>query len=186
MRNRFTLFLFMLCFYAGSAFADFEQNWTSAFVPWPNEDVDLPSGIAACTEGDAVRMGLMPVTCSTSGDVTVTFTYTSGQHALKILGADLVKKNAEGVYEVAYSSYETQSAGSAPNNIKTYTLSGVETGDYKLRYFVCHRSSGDHSLNQTNGTISVAGLDRKSFTDIEAASELSNEKCYTLHTFEAY
>ena len=185
MRNRLTLFLFMLCFYAGSAFADFEQNWTSAFVPWPNEDVDLPSGIAACTEGDAVRMGLMPVTCSTSGDVTVTFTYTSGQHALKILGADLVKKNAEGVYEVAYSSYETQSAGSAPNNIKTYTLSGVETGDYKLRYFVCHRSSGDHSLNQTNGTISVAGLDRKSFTDIEAASELSNEKCYTLHTFDA-
>ena len=119
MRNRLTLFLFMLCFYAGSAFADFEQNWTSAFVPWPNEDVDLPSGIAACTEGDAVRMGLMPVTCSTSGDVTVTFKYTGGQHALKILGADLVKKNAEGVYEVAYSSYEIKSAGSAPNNVQT-------------------------------------------------------------------
>ena len=72
----------------------------------------------------------------------------------------MVKKNAEGVYEVAYSSYVTKSAGSAPNNVQTYTLSGVVTGDYKLRYFVCHRSSGDHSLNQTNGTISVAGLDR--------------------------
>lgn len=88
-----------------------------------------------------------------SKDVTVTFTYDDGNHKINILGVELVAIDGK----VKYSDYRYQTAGSSPNNIKTYTLAGVLPGTYTLNCYVYDPASGD-DLTQHIGHIDITGV----------------------------
>ena len=89
----------------------------------------------------------------TSKDVAVTFTYDGGNHKINILGVELVAIDGK----VKYSDYRYQTAGSSPNNIKTYTLAGVLPGTYTLNCYVYDPASGD-DLTQHIGHIDITGV----------------------------
>ena len=89
----------------------------------------------------------------TSKDVTVTFTFDGGNHKINILGVELVAIDGK----VKYSDYRYQTAGSPPNNIKTYTLAGVLPGTYTLNCYVYDPASGD-DLTQHVGHIDITGV----------------------------
>ena len=89
----------------------------------------------------------------TSKDVTVTFTYDGGNHKINILGVELVAIDGK----VKYSDYRYQTAGSSPNNIKTYTLAGVLPGTYTLNCYVYAPASGD-DLTEHIGHFDVNGI----------------------------
>ena len=89
----------------------------------------------------------------TSKDVTVTFTYDGGNHKINILGVELVAIDGK----VKYSDYRYQTAGSSPNNIKTYTLAGVLPGTYTLNCYVYAPASGD-DLTEHIGHFEVNGI----------------------------
>ena len=90
------------------------------------------------------------------GDLTVNFQYDSSlgnhNHAISILGVDAVNSNGEVVasdYHYGFSGTDSYS--------NTYTLSSLPVnGNYILRYYVC-KKAGDHSLEETSGTITVSG-----------------------------
>ena len=89
----------------------------------------------------------------TSKDVTVTFTFDGGNHKINILGVELVAIDGK----VKYSDYRYQTAGSSPNNIKTYTLAGVLPGTYTLNCYVYDPASGD-DLTEHIGHFEVNGI----------------------------
>ena len=89
----------------------------------------------------------------TSKDVTVTFTYDDGSHKINVLGVELVAIDGK----VKYSDYRYQTAGSSPNNIKTYTLAKVLPGTYTLNCYVYDPASGD-DLTQHVGHIDITGV----------------------------
>ena len=89
----------------------------------------------------------------TTKDVTVTFTYDDGSHKINVLGVELVAIDGK----VKYSDYRYQTAGSSPNNIKTYTLAKVLSGTYTLNCYVYDPASGD-DLTQHVGHIDIAGV----------------------------
>ena len=89
----------------------------------------------------------------TTKDVTVTFTYDDGDHKINVLGVELVAIDGK----VKYSDYRYQTAGSSPNNIKTYTLAGVFPGTYTLNCYVYDPASGD-DLGEHIGHIDIAGV----------------------------
>lgn len=174
MRKFYLLFALLISF-SSAAWADFDLAWTNAPSPWSSTAAtDVPEGVVTTTSGTKhVGISRHVVKSGEAGDVSVTFEYKSGNHALRILGVDLV--NAEGA--VVKSAYEEGTVGSAPNNIKTYTLSSVDPGTYSLRYWVCNATSNSNDITQTNGVITVAGLDRVYITSL---SELKNDKIYTI------
>ena len=146
------------------AWADFTDTWTNAPTPWSATAAEnVPNGVTVCahTAGvsesnpHTIHMAETAVTTK-GGTLTVTFTWTSGNHMLKIVGVDLVDANGD----VVKSDYhEGQAGGTHSNN--TYTLTEVPAGDYTLRYFVCQKKTGNngHSLTNTGGTITITGMD---------------------------
>lgn len=173
MRKFYLLFALLISF-SSAAWADFDLAWTNAPSPWSSTAAtDVPEGVVTTTSGTKhVGISRHVVKSGEAGDVSVTFEYKSGAHALRILGVDLV--NAEGT--IVKSAYEEGTVGSAPNNTKTYTLSNVDPGTYSLRYWVCNVSNSNE-IGKTNGVITVAGLDRVYITSL---SELKNDKIYTI------
>lgn len=186
--KKITLLLTLLLCVAGTAWAQFTQKWSQASAPWPNEAVDaskIPANLVICDRNHdanhtATRMGLMPVTLTTPGQVTVEFVYTGGSHAVHTLGVDIV--NESGV--VVQQHYENGHIGT--NARKTYTLdmSAATAGNYTLRYFVCHKAS-DHEVTNTAGTINVTGLAKRKYTDVANASAIASNKAYILYTAKA-
>lgn len=171
MRKLSLLFALLISF-SSAAWADFHQPWTSNPTPWGTSDAaDVPAGVTTTTSGTK-RVATVSVNKEgEAGDVTVSFTYTGGNHALRVLGIDLL--NAEGA--VVRSDYRELTVGNSPRTI-TYTLSSVATGSYTLRYWVCNvRSSNE--LNATNGLITVTGLNTPFITSLE---DLRNDKVYTI------
>ena len=143
------------------AWADITQKWTASPVaPWGTTDVaQYPDGVGTVltnTHGNkgTVRLSETKVTAPSNGTVTVQFVFSGGSHKLNILGVDLI--NASGV--VVASDYHHGTTGSSHSN-NTYTLSDVVAGDYTLRYFVCNAGKDGDQVNQTNGNITVTGLD---------------------------
>lgn len=137
----------------------FHQLWGNHY-PWTTEVLTkLPAGVEDCqyhNDGLAnIRMAQTNIVAE-GGDITIDFAYSNGSHMLMIAGVDLVK---DGV--VVKQDYHEGSAGSNPSGTQ-YVLSEVETGEYTLRYFVCEKKTGDHqhSLDATNGNITVTGAKR--------------------------
>ena len=155
---RLTLCMFLLGMVCNVAWADIAQKWTASPVaPWGTTDVaQYPEGVGTvlASAGGTVRLAETKVTAPNDGTVTVKFVYSGGSHKLNILGVDLI--NASGVV-VASDYHHGTTGGSHSNN--TYTLSNVVAGDYTLRYFVCNAGKDGDQVGQTNGNITVTGLD---------------------------
>lgn len=189
--RKITLLLTLLLCVAGTAWAQFTQKWTSTTAPWPNEVVDaasIPSGLTVCNENNhndtdrqATRLALMPVTLSETGSVTVSFTYSSGDHALIVLGVDIIDERGN----VVANHYEKKHAG-GDREAEVYTLdmSSAAAGNYTLRYFVCSQAN-NHDLTNTNGNIAVTGLTKRKYTDVANASAIATDKAYILYTAKA-
>ena len=111
---------------------------------------DLGDGAVHCKSTD---IEVRTTGDEVSKDVTVTFTYDGGNHKINILGVELVTIDGK----VKYSNYLYQTAGSSPNNIKTYTLAGVLPGTYTLNCYVYDPASGD-DLTQHVGHIDITGV----------------------------
>ena len=165
------------------------QKWTASPVaPWGETDVasdNYPAGVATILTNahggkGTVRLAETAVTAPSNGTATVQFVYSGGSHKLNILGVDLI--NASGVV-VASDYHHGTTGGSHSNN--TYTLSNVVAGDYTLRYFVCNAGKDGDQLNQTNGDITVTGLDvyvqKKTYTiNIEGGQTIKiGDKTYS-------
>lgn len=89
-----------------------------------------------------------------TGDITVTFNYSSGTHMLQILGVDVVAANGT----VLNSDYHVGKAGNPSANNK-YTIKDIPAGEnYTVRYWVCDYSNG-HDLTKNQGNIKVTGAD---------------------------
>ena len=186
---RLTLCLFLLGMVCNVAWADIAQKWTASPVaPWGTTDVasaNYPAGVATILTDahggkGTVRLAETAVTAPSNGTATVKFVYSGGSHKLNILGVDLI--NASGVV-VASDYHHGTTGGSHSNN--TYTLSNVVAGDYTLRYFVCNAGKDGDQLNQTNGSITVTGLDvyveKKTYTiNIEGGQTIKiGDKTYS-------
>ena len=155
------LCLFLLGMVCNVAWADIAQKWTASPVaPWGTTDVvQYPEGVGTVltnTHGNkgTVRLSETKVTAPSNGTVTVQFVFSGGSHKLNILGVDLINANDE----VVVSDYHHGTTGGSHSN-NTYTLSNVVAGDYTLRYFVCNAGKDGDLVNQTNGNITVTGLD---------------------------
>lgn len=89
-----------------------------------------------------------------TGDITVTFNYSSGTHMLQILGVDVVAANGT----VLNSDYHVGKAGN-PSAKNKYTIEDIPAGEnYTIRYWVCDHSNG-HDLTKNQGNIKVTGAD---------------------------
>lgn len=170
------LFLALLLTSGNAAWADFHQPWTSTPFPWTESveaDAVTTAGMTLPSASDATyRRGSVSVTrTGSAGDVTLTFHYTSGGHALQILGVDLLNASSE----VVYSDYTARAATGSTD--ATFTLSSVAAGSYTLRYWVYGSAANSNSLTSTNGTITVTGLNSDYITSLD---DLSNDKVYYL------
>ena len=168
------LLLAMLLSFGSTAWADFHQPWTSTPFPWTESvtaDDVTAAGMTLPSASDATyRRGSVSVTrTGSAGDVTLTFHYTSGGHALQILGVDLLNASSE----VVCSDYAVRTATGSTD--ATFTLSSVAEGSYTLRYWVYGSAANSNSLTSTNGTITVTGLNSNYITSLE---DLSNDKVY--------
>lgn len=95
------------------------------------------------------------VSVASAGNVVVGLQYSSGNHALRTLGVDLIGSDGT----VRYKSYNEVNVGSDyQSNYYNYTLSSVAAGTYILRIIVCHESKSNNLAN-TNGKIKVTGAD---------------------------
>lgn len=180
MRKLYLLLATLLSF-GSTAWADFHQPWTNTRSPWTETvfpwtetvtaDAVTTAGMTLPSATDATyRRGTVGVTrTGSTGDVTLTFHYTSGGHALQILGVDLLNASSE----VVYSDYTARAA--TGNADATFTLSNVAEGSYTLRYWVYGSAASSNSLTSTNGTITVMGLNSNYITSLE---DLRNDKVY--------
>ena len=154
LKSTLCLLMALVC---NVAWADIAQQWTTAPSPWGSTDcTSYPEGVGTvlASTGGKVRLAETKVTAETDGDVTVAFKWDGGSHKLNVIGVDLVDANGT----VVASDYRHLTTGGGRNTI-TYTLSGVKAGDYTLRYFVCHAGNEGDSVTNTEGYITVTGLD---------------------------
>ena len=187
-----SLLCLLMALVCNVAWADLTGTWTSEPTPWSaTPATDVPNGVSACsyTEGvsesntHTIHMASREVS-SAGGAVTITFTYTQGGHMLMIAGVDLVGSNGE----VAYSDYHIGKAGGQHVN-NVYTMTNVAPGQYTLRYFVCNKASGNnsHDIRQTNGNITIAGLNVAGSAEevaiANAANANTNMDIYGLQKF---
>ena len=154
----------------------FYQVWGNHY-PWTSETVQtLPEGLKLCSydeEGIEHSIKKAETTIDVTGNsVSVTFKFTNGTSMLMIAGVDLVKKDGS-VVKTDY--HQGKSGGQLDRN--TYTLTGVEPGEYTLRYFVCEKKGGSngHDLTATNGYIVVDGATRSN-VDVKYVFTLEGEE----------
>lgn len=160
------LLTMLLCVCAGTAFADFRQEYDTNRNFWNVGKIEsgYPEGVGTeltkhignDTHMHEVWGATTDIKVPETGDVIVTFTYqdwSGSTDATKILGVDII--NSAGTV-ISYD-YHVGSAGSSPTNT-TYTLKNVsEGGALTLRYFVCNRTDDDHELSKTSGKITITG-----------------------------
>ena len=156
----------LLCVCAGTAFADFRQEYDIDRNFWNVGKIEsgYPEGVGtkltehvgSDTHTHEVWGATTEIKVPVTGDVVVTFSYqgwSGSTDATKILGVDII--NSSGT--VISSDYHVGSAGSSPT-LTTYTLKNVsEGGAMTLRYFVCNRTDDDHELSKTSGKITITG-----------------------------
>ena len=155
MRKKFTMLLASLFLITGIAKADFTQTYTKTGEFWTEAGTEYPDGLNNTTEagggkgnasghvgvdGHSVYKAEVDVIAN-GGDITVTFAYVGNQglgtnnHAASFLGVDVLKDG-----EVVYQDYHLSFVGGSPQS-NVYTLTGVEAGNYTLRYFICNRKT---------------------------------------------
>ena len=137
-----------------SALNAFQQSWATNTI-WSADlsEEDKPSGLPTTADNKdvvSVKKAETNVTIPANGDVMIGFTYTGGNHALNVIGVELVNINDETVK----SLYEAKHAGGDYVE-EVFTLSGVEAGNYTLRYFVANLGANNGDPNQSNGDIVV-------------------------------
>ena len=169
--RKFYLLFALLIGISSAAWADISGSWTEKPVtPWTTTAAsNVPAGVTAVdniTATHSICVAQRQVKVSTAGNITATFTYTGGEHALRILGVDLVA--ADGT--VAYSEYVNYNIGTATT--KSYELSNVAAGNYVLRFWVIHESNSNN-LNKTKGNYTLTGVD-------EAYFDATNASCVML------
>ncbi len=155
--KKFTMLfsMFMMLFMTVSAqttltvTADAPQviKWTQAPSPWGAVDVaatDYPAELNF--NFGSVRMAEISADVQ-AGILQATFDYTSGSHALVILGVDLL--DADG--NIVAKDYHYGKSGGAKTDHQ-YKLEIATTGVYTMRIFVNHYSK-DNDVTMTNGDI---------------------------------
>lgn len=168
MKKLFTLM--MLCLsVSATAWADFEEPWTSAAPPHSRPIISTyPSGISY-TGDNKVHAVTQVIKVETQGNVGVTLSITAG--TLNVLGIDLATANGS-VEKYDYTAKElTTSDGSY-----TATLSDVPAGYYVLRYFVYNNTTDNADLTSTTGSLRVTGAVQAPV--ISNLAGLSNDKVY--------
>ena len=152
--KKFTLIFTLLVTTVTMAMAQLNQSWVEGGSSWSAID-PIPDGVTAITSagGYTTATGMETLVTANGGDVVVTLTYAGGNHKLNIVGVDLVATDGT----VAYSDYHHGTTGGNHNN-NVYTLSGVEAGDYILRYFVTDGGSDGDNIAYNRGTIVATGV----------------------------
>ena len=131
---------------------------------WGSAVQTYPSGISTVIDGFVagnVHRKSVGIQVDEAGNVDVTFTYDGGSHKINILGVEIVANDGS----VKYSDYRHQTAGGAPNNIKTYTLEDVAPGVYTLNCYVYNFSGNgknDDKLANHKGHFDVTGVSKVS------------------------
>ena len=162
MKKSLFLCLLFLCVW-GTAWADISKTWTGGanFSPWRTYG-SLPSGMT-CAVSRAYSLYEVEyvVSVASAGNVVVGLQYSSGNHALRTLGVDLIGSDGA----VSYKSYNEVEVGSRYQSTPyNYTLSSVAAGTYILRIIVCHESVSNN-LTNTNGTITITGANEVTGAD---------------------
>lgn len=196
MRKLYLLLALLLTF-SSSAWADFDQPWTNTPSPWSNQAATgVPDAVTSVkTESDGTVYSSTVEAVRLEGDsrsITVGFTYTSGNYALRILGVELLNSSREVI--TASSVYEKKSAGLINQRpagaIYTLSTNGVTAGTYYLRYYVCVGSN--ENITGTNGIITVRGLNAAggtgltNYKSITSLNDLSNDKLYLLKSGRSF
>ncbi|MDY5768187.1 MAG: hypothetical protein SPK03_07425 [Alloprevotella sp.] len=196
MRKLYLLLALLLTF-SSSAWADFDQPWTGTPSPWSNQAATgVPDAVTSVkTESDGTVYSSTVEAVRLEGDsrsITVGFTFTSGNYALRILGVELLNSSREVI--TASSVYEKKSAGLINQRpagaIYTLSTNGVTAGTYYLRYYVCVGST--ENITGTNGIITVRGLNAAAGTgltnykSITSLNDLSNDKLYLLKSGRSF
>lgn len=196
MRKLYLLLALLLTF-SSSAWADFDQPWTNAPSPWSNQAATgVPNAVTSLvTETDGTVYSSTVEAVRLDGDsrsITVGFTYTSGNYALRILGVELLNSSREVI--TASSVYQKKSAGNTNQGpvgaIYTLSTNGVTAGTYYLRYYVCVGSN--ENITGTNGIITVRGLNAAdgtgltNYKSITSLNDLSNNKLYLLKSGRSF
>ncbi|MBR5846804.1 MAG: hypothetical protein IKY72_03280 [Bacteroidaceae bacterium] len=135
----------------------FTQNYRKNSKFWDagdNLNETCPQDVltARDNENHVVRGALTDINVPQDGNITITFQHNGGDHAMKILGADIINANGD----VVKSDYHFGSTGNS-NSLNEYILSDVNAGDYTLRYFVCDGNDNDHNLENAQGNVTVMG-----------------------------
>ena len=168
MKKLFTLM--MLCLsVSATAWADFEEPWTSAAPPHSRPIITtFPSGMSY-TGDNKVHAVTQVIKVGTSGPVSVTLTITAG--TLNVLGIDLATANG-----TVQASYYTAKELTTSDGSYTATLSDVPAGYYVLRYFVYNNTTDNADLTSTTGSLRVTGAVQAPV--ISNLADLSNDKVY--------
>lgn len=176
MKKRFTLLFAALLAFVGVAKADFQLTYSCDADFWGSTLTEYPTEIAGLLTSESFTSAA--VRCHdeavvVTGDVTVVFEHVTGKgdHKQHILG--VVLKNAEGVVKADYHY------GTHPGTNNTYTLSGVEAGEYTLSMYVSN--NGGDNVNNFGGTITVTGAKIHAASGVVTSIEdLSNDKLYAI------
>ncbi len=183
MKKRFTFLLAAFFACIGVVKADFVQSYDNSAKFWTTWEDTTPEALqTVITEHSCdgtVKFGTNDIVVTAEGDIKVKVQYSGGNHRIYILGVDFL--DAEG--KVSYSDYHVgNSGGSSDKN--EYTLTGVATGNYTARYFVCNKAN-DHDLTATNGTITLTGAvdEQIDLTAVKAAAKAELEALVVLPAF---
>ena len=131
------------------------KTWNSSSFTWIPGD-ELPQEIRNseikvdnnAVSPDDVRGTQGYVSFRKTGEQTITFQYTSGQHRLDIVGVDVVDGKGN---VIAHDYHAGYTGGQKSNNV--YTLNIPQVGAYVLRYFVAGTVRSDFN---SNGTITFS------------------------------
>ncbi len=159
MRKKVLMFLLSFLAFVGVAKADFTLSYSRDAAFWGSTITEYPTEISnLLTEKSftnaAVRCLNEEVAVETDGTtVTVVFTHVDGKgdHKQHILG--VVLKRGDAIVKADYHY------GNSPGDGSSYTLSGVEAGEYILSMYVS--DNGSDRVNNFGGTIAVTGAVRR-------------------------
>lgn len=145
------------------SYARNENNFWGSAIETPAYLSTVISSNASLGDGN-VHCKSTGVEVTEEGDVTVKFTYDSGDHKINILGCELVFNGT-----VKYSHYEYKTAGGNPTTA-LYTLSGVLPGVYTLNCYV-YDPIGEKKddLTRTVGDFAITGV-----TEVSGVAKVTN------------
>ena len=142
--------------------------WGYAVTNYPTELNDVIGNAQINANNGAVHCKSLSVIVENEGDVTVTLTYTDGDHKLNILGVNLVDANGN----VVKTDYRYLFAG-GNKQPQTYTLAGVTPGTYTINCYVWNYTSSynDDQVNRSGGKIEITNVSSVALITNEATDD---------------